>query len=195
MVRIAAFFIAGILLAIYLPNSISLTLAETILITLVILYGLVYWLVSKRKRSLVAGILGLLAIFFAGYVHLLLFVDWNQPDHLSTFNGEIKGYKAKVLKLPEEKANSYKYLIQILEVSNGESWTPTDTRALLYIRRSNGQPQYFYGDKILVQGRPQLLNPPQNPHEFDFKRFLSFKNIYHQQFVKEGQVKLISSIQ
>ncbi len=194
MVRIAAFFIAGIVLAIYLPNSISLTLAETILITLVVLYGLAYWLVSKRRRSWVAGVLGLLAIFFAGYVHLLLFVDWNQPDHLSTFKGEIKWYKAKVLKLPEEKVNSYKYLIQILEVSDGNSWTPTDTRALLYIRRSDGQPHYFYGDKILVQGRPQLLKPPQNPHEFDFKRFLSFKNIYHQQFVREDQVKWIASI-
>ncbi|MEP2667807.1 MAG: ComEC/Rec2 family competence protein [Cyclobacteriaceae bacterium] len=195
MVRIAAFFSAGIVLAIYLPNSISLTLAETILIALIVLYGLAYWLVPRRKRSLVAGVLGLLAIFFAGYVHLLLFVDWNQPNHLSTFKGEIKWYKAKILKLPEEKANSYKYPIRILEVGNGESWTPTDTRALLYIRRSEGQPQYFYGDKILVQGSPQLLKPPQNPHEFNFKRFLSFKNIYHQQFVKEGQVKLISSIQ
>ncbi len=194
MVRIAAFFIAGILLGIYQPNIISFNSAKIILFTLIALYVLVYWIVTRKRRTVISGVLGLFAIFFAGYVHLLLFVDWNQPDHLSTYKGEIKYYQASVLGLPEDKTNSHKYNVQILKVSDGVSWTQTNTKALMYIRRDKEQPKYFYGDKILVKGSPQLLDSPQNPHEFDFKRFLSFKNIYYQQFVKNDQVQLISSI-
>ena len=193
MVRIAAFFIAGILLGIYQSKIISLELAETILIASVVLYVLVYWIVSRKKRTLVAGGIGLLAIFLAGYVHLLLFVDWHQPDHLSTYRKEIKYYQAEVLGLPEDKTNSYKYNVKIVKVSDGKSWNNTDTKALIYIRKEERQPKYFYGDKLLVYGHPQLLQPPQNPHEFDFQRFLSFKNIYHQQFVRSDQVLLISN--
>ncbi|MFZ1806496.1 MAG: ComEC/Rec2 family competence protein, partial [Cyclobacteriaceae bacterium] len=192
MVRIAAFFIAGILLGIYQPDILTLSLAETILILLVGLYFLVYWVFSKRKRTLILGILGLLSAFLTGYIHLSLFVDWNQPDHLSTYEGEVNYYQAEVLGLPEDKINSYKYNVKIVGVTDGESWVSSDTKALIYIKKVEGQPAYFYGDKILVQGRPQLLQPPQNPHEFDFRRFLSFKNIYYQQFIKSDQVQLIS---
>jgi competence protein ComEC len=194
MVRIAAFFMAGILLGIYQPKIISLELAETILIASVVLYVLGYWIVSSKKKTLVAGGIGLLAIFFAGYVHLLRFIDWHQPDHLSTYRKEIKYYQAEVLGLPEDKTNSYKYNVKIVKVSDGESWSNTNTKALIYIRKGERQPKYFYGDRLLVFGHPQLLQPPQNPHEFDFKRFLSFKNIYHQQFVKSDQVQLISNV-
>lgn len=194
MVRIAAFFIAGILLGIYQPNIISFNSAKIILFTLIGLYFFVYWVVTRKRRTVISGILGLFAIFFAGYVHLLLFVDWNQPDHLSTYKGEIKYYQARVLGLPEDKTNSYKYNVNILKVSDGVSWTQTNTKALMYIRKDKEQHKYFYGDKILVLGSPQLLDPPQNPHEFDFKRFLSFKNIYYQQFVKRNQVQLISPL-
>lgn len=194
MVRIAAFFIAGILLGIYQPNLIALRLAEIILFTLVAVYALFYWGISKKRRTLVLGVIGLFAIFFAGYVHLLSFIGWNQPDHLSTYKGDIKYYQASLLGLPEDKTNSYKYTVKILKVFDGKSWIPTDTKALIYIRKTEGQSNFFYGDRILVRGKPQLLQPPQNPFEFDFKRFLSFKNIYYQQFLKSDQVQLISSI-
>ena len=38
----------------------------------------------------------------------------------------------------------------------------------------------------MVKGGPRQVPGPANPEEFDYKRFLSFKNIYHQQFVKRG---------
>ncbi|MEQ9414715.1 MAG: hypothetical protein RIF39_12840, partial [Cyclobacteriaceae bacterium] len=94
MVRIAAFFIAGVLLGIYQPGILSLDFAQTALFLFVGLYFLVYWVLSKRKRTLILGILGLLSISLAGYIHLSLFVDWDQPDHLSTYSGEIKYYQA-----------------------------------------------------------------------------------------------------
>ncbi|HCR54644.1 MAG TPA: hypothetical protein DIW27_09525 [Cytophagales bacterium] len=194
MVRIAAFFIAGILLGIYQADIVSWWQASVSLCLLVSLYLLLYFLLPVRQRGPIVGIIGLMAVFISGYVHLISFVDWNKPDHLSTYKGNIQYYTAELLGLAEEKENSYKYKIKILRVNDGFNWINKESNALLYVRKETGQPIYFYGDKLLVKGSPQLLVPPQNPHEFDFKRFLSFKNIYYQQFVKNEQLKLIANI-
>jgi competence protein ComEC len=53
----------------------------------------------------------------------------------------------------------------------------------------------LYGDRLLIKGAPQELNPPANPNEFDFKRFLTFRNTYHQQFIRADQVMFIQSTQ
>ncbi len=66
-------------------------------------------------------------------------------------------------------------------------------KMLLYVSKNNFIPaNWHYGDRILVKGSPQELKPPANPGEFDFKRFLQFKNVSHQHFVKEDEVRLIA---
>src|SRR5258708_34073212 len=42
-----------------------------------------------------------------------------------------------------------------------------------------------------VKGMRKDMKPPANPGEFDFRRFLSFKNILHQQFVSIDEVQRI----
>lgn len=195
MVRIAAFFIAGILLGIYQADVIPLDWAYLLLGLLVLLYLTIYIALPKARRSVFVGAIGLTAIFFVGYAHLISFVDWKKPNHLSNLNTNISYYTAEVLALPQEKQHSLKYSINIIRVNNGDGWINTKTKALLYIRKEPGQSNYFYKDKILVKGTPQLLAPPQNPHEFDFKRFLSYQNIYYQQFARQDQVQLVSTIE
>src|SRR5690606_24788464 len=39
------------------------------------------------------------------------------------------------------------------------------------------------GEIIWVQGNPNRIFPPQNPHEFDYRRFLSNQQIFHSHFV------------
>ncbi|MEQ8425494.1 MAG: ComEC family competence protein, partial [Cyclobacteriaceae bacterium] len=197
MVRIAAFFIAGILLGIYNPQLLEPEFAQILLCGLVLAY-LIYCLIARNqmKRTPLTGVIGLLAVFMAGYVHLSLYVEWNKTNHLSKVEPQlIHAYVAEVRELPEEKEKSWKYTLQVLQVHDGESWTTVSAKTLLYIKKEAQQPVYFYGNKILIQGSPELLSPPQNPHEFDFKRFLTFKNIYHQQFVRTDQVQFVSSIQ
>jgi len=195
MVRIAMFFIAGILIAVYNPDLISDRSAIVIFGILIVAYAMLFLLVPRTMQDPWIGILGLSAVLFGGYLHLNLFIEWDKPGHLSQVEGSVKSYAAVVTKLPEDKGKSWKYNIKITGVYDGDNWTRANARALLYIRKQPNQPIYFYGDEILVHGHPQLLNPPRNPHEFDFKRFLSFKNIYHQQFAQSDQVQLISPIQ
>lgn len=181
-------------MAIYNPSLLQTETASALVVILVICYLLFYSFVSPRKRSPVIGIIGLAAVCVAGYAHLSIFKDWGDDNHLSTFQNEIHYYLATIKDYPEEKEKSWKYTIELNKVRDSQKWYSISGAALLYIRKDTNHAPYFYGDNILVKGTPFVLAPPQNPHEFDFKRFLSFKNIFHQQFAKPDDVIFISSI-
>ncbi|MCB0488685.1 MAG: ComEC family competence protein [Cyclobacteriaceae bacterium] len=191
MVRIAAFFIVGILVGIYQPEIVSISNALLTFSILVILYVGV-WLTGKKGRF-ISGIIGLTAIGVAGFCHVLQFTQWNKPGHLSKFEGPIFHYRATVTKLPEEKEKSFKYEVKINSVFDGANWNEVSGKALVYIRKDQSERKYFYGDNILIRGAPDLLKGPTNPNEFDFRRFLGFRNIYHQDFVKPGDVVKLGS--
>ena len=44
-----------------------------------------------------------------------------------------------------------------------------------------------YGDQLLIKSRLSELEPPKNPLEFNYKRFLGLDQIYHQQYVASGK--------
>lgn len=195
MVRIALFFSGGILLAIYYPKWLPEKFNFWILLTLASSY-LIYFILQKRKRlNPVIGILGLVCVGWAGYVHLLSYKESEREDHLLNYSGDIDFYLATINKPPEEKENSLKYEILIRKLFNGQQWEEVNAKLLLYVRKEKENRIYNYGDEVLVHGSPSLLTPPQNPHEFDFQRFLSFRNIYHQQFVEQDEVQWVHEIE
>ncbi|MGE0587954.1 MAG: ComEC/Rec2 family competence protein [Cyclobacteriaceae bacterium] len=191
MVRVAAFFIVGILVGIYQSDIVPITYAFIAFSILVVVYAGV-WLTGKKGRF-VSGVIGLMAIAIAGYCHVQQFTQWNKPGHLSKFEGRIAHYTATVTKLPEEKVKSFKYEVKINSIFDGVNWNEVSGKALVYIRKDQYEQKYFYGDNILIRGAPDLLKGPTNPNEFDFRRFLGFRNIYHQDFVKPEDVLKLGS--
>src|SRR5690606_30371161 len=47
-----------------------------------------------------------------------------------------------------------------------------------------------YGDLLVIKGAPQRPDPPANPAEFDYARYLEQRNIFHQHFVREGVMRM-----
>lgn len=189
MVRIAAFFIAGILLAIYLPDRWPL---EGIVFTglgLSVIYFISFFLLPAEGGTWL-GIIGLTAVMCGGYMRLHLFDQSNEQDHLLKVRAPVQAYLALVRSVPEAKAKSWKVELELTAVKT-DVWHPVKSKVLLYVARTTPDLDWQYGDEIVVSGSPSELKPPANPGEFDFKRFLRFKNIFHQQFVRSNEVKRI----
>ncbi len=109
MVRIAAFFIAGILIGIYSPGFISELNAAFLLIALLLIYAIGYRLLRRSSwLSPVSGFIGLTAIFLTGYLNLLSKTEFRSADHFSHFERPIEFYLAGVSNNPENKANAQK---------------------------------------------------------------------------------------
>ena len=180
-------------MGIYQPELIETQHASVALGILVLSFFILRYFSFKRFK-VALGVIGLVSFFLIGFLHLKNSTEWGKQNHLSTYQHKVIAYMASITKLPEEKEKSWKYEIRILKVTDGVTWNEVEARALLYVRKDSLPTSFFYGDEILVKGTPVLLQAPSNPHEFNFKRFLSFRNIYHQQFVRSNQIKKVTSI-
>lgn len=190
MVRIALFFIGGILLAIYQPGLLNVPLTKSILPGMLIFYFIGYFTLRRHRSVRVfTGMVGLSTIFLVGYIHLINSTDSYSKSHLLYENDRVHYYEAIVRSSPESKSRSWKLEVEITQVKTSE-WVERKGNVLLYISKKTVDDVHWqYGDRLLIRGTPNALSPPANPNEFDFKRFLSFKNIYHQQFVNADQIQ------
>ena len=201
MLRIAGFFTCGVLLGIYQPDFIPFSSIIGLVVSGSILFFVLRFFATKNQFSFYSGLIGLLVIFLFGYSRLLFYTESRNENHISKIAEPIEAYEAIVRSVPEEKIKSWKVELEMVQAKtgrlplsgNGQSgWQPIVGKLLLYISKKNiNGIDWRYGDRILVEGSPQELNPPANPGEFDFKRFLSFKNISHQQFVSIDEVQCI----
>ncbi len=188
-VRIAFFFIAGILTGIYQPDFLSEYQAGALLITLAGAYFL-----ATRWRIINPGPLGLLAVFVSGHLNLLYHTDARTATHLSHVAKPVASYSVQLTEPAEEKANSWKQTgsVQAVRLTTGE-WTNATGNVLLYFAKADFSEPFRYGDVLLIKGSPNHLEPPANPGEFDYKRFLSFRNISHQHHLRRSSVHHVAS--
>jgi competence protein ComEC len=192
MVRITLCLVAGILIAIYQPHLLSIPNASLILIGLTGLTFIV-WFISRRykKVKIIFGFTAMATLLVFGFVHLRQNTFSNHPDNLIHING-ITAYECIVRSAPESKTNSWKFYAEIVQAKT-DTWKPVSGKVVLYVsKKTIDKIPWLYGDRLLVKGTPQVLKPPANPNEFDFRRFLSFRNIYHQQFLQATQIQFVA---
>jgi len=192
-VRIVFFFIAGILLGIYQPDCLPEHFVLPAFVVLVVLYFLVNWKITSDFKPFSTGFIGLLAIFLAGYVNTMFNTDFRRPDHLSQVAVSIEKYVAVISGYAEEKEKSWKVEAVVHQVYDGGEWQSCSGKILLYFSRQDFSTPFVYGDQLLILGAPQELQDPSNPGEFNYKRFLTFRKIYHQHFLRSDRVHYVGN--
>ncbi|MFM7430069.1 MAG: hypothetical protein ACKO1F_09245, partial [Flammeovirgaceae bacterium] len=71
LVRITLFFVGGILLGVYQPTLFSQQHSVVVGLVFTLTYFLGYFLWSGKTLSTTSGVLGLSAVLFFGYAHVL----------------------------------------------------------------------------------------------------------------------------
>lgn len=191
-VRLLLSFAAGILLAIQFNLHIpGLPIAFLALLALMEL--------SKRLRGLyryrwLPGLLLSTALLMAGYG-----VTWqhNELNHDSHFSN-IKPTEAGILLIGEvaeapsrkEKWVKIELGVQAAEANDGKL-KPATGGLLLYLQRDSFAESLAFGDRLILNGKVATVEPPANPHAFDYSRYLQFQNIHYQAFVKSGSWSLL----
>src|SRR5258708_29799313 len=103
MVRITAVFIAGVLLSIHYSKLISEKWAISLLLFSVLFYFLTRFLLNRSPAIKVGtGILGLSAVWFAGYINVILKNESQQTDHIIQNSEKVKAYIVKLITSSEE---------------------------------------------------------------------------------------------
>lgn len=189
-VRISAFFIGGILLGVYNPGSIPLFSCAILLLLLGAMY-IVVFVIKPDFPKAYFGTIALPAVFLAGYVHVFFQAHPNQQNHLTYHHDSIEFYRAVITRYSDEKIKTWKTEALLTEVYSGGQWSRVKAKVLFYFSREDFGEPYQYGDILLIKGAPSVVPKPSNPGEFDYKRYLSFRNIFHQHFLRKKDIQLI----
>ena len=189
-VRFLLFFVSGILLGIYLPEVFPVNLAEIIFLLFAVGFVVIAVLRSANVSKVFnPGPIALLALFLAGFIRVFYATDANHADHILNHSDSIRYYRAIIIKHAQEKENSWKVEAMVTAVQNeNKLWQKRSGKVLLYFSKKAYHNPYQYGDVLLIEGSPKIVSKPYNPGEFDYQRFLSFKKIYHQHFLRKGDV-------
>lgn len=183
--RITFFFTLGILSAVYFGNYLSITNTLWLFSSSAIAFLTSKFLLRKQfffSLSWVQGVFSFFAIFLLGYLNLTLHNESLREDHLLKAT-EFTHYKGTINSSAEQKTNTLKYDFEVTGVLVENEWQTVSGSIYLYVDKK--QQEFSYGDQLLINGRPDEISPPMNPGEFDYKRFLSFNNVYHQDYLQD----------
>lgn len=190
-VRFVIVLAGGIILGIYFPGIISFRIAMGMVVALSVFYFLLIFFRSALLKFINPGLFGLPFLALAGYAIVPLKTESNDQQHFIHFDSTLHHYKVTIISYPEEKKSSWKEVGEVTAIKTQEGWKAVSGKVLMYFDKGEFKSPFRYGDILLIKGKPQKVLPPPNPYEFDYKRFLSFRNIFHQHFIKKKDVVFI----
>jgi len=142
-------------------------------------------------------------VFFPPCFYLLLFllgvvwIGWQlpaqQPHHFTKTTAEyLVGIVADE---PIYGEATIRFPIRVLQGIQTREINPATGQIMLSIARNKNEDDIFlaYGDKLLLRNTATAVRPAYNPKQFDYKRYLAYKNIYHQAYVQTRDIRLIES--
>ncbi len=190
-VRIAIFFAGGIIVNIVFPDAIGTGTGITIVLLCAAAYVAIVFVNERRRRYVInPGFTGLFTVFLCGYMNAALHREDRREDHFSCMDA-VTSYSAVAIGQAEEMANSWKQVLQIRAVYDSVRWQPATGRVITYFSKDGDSLPFRYGDVLLIRGRPRAVPGPANPGQFDYRRYLSWRNIFHQHFIRPGDATVI----
>ncbi|HEY8938032.1 MAG TPA: ComEC/Rec2 family competence protein [Cyclobacteriaceae bacterium] len=187
-VRIILFLLAGILSGIYQPDLISYNLALWSGAFFLLLF-LSLAIFFPASSELIRGGIALVTVFALGYIRAVNHNQSKEPNHIIQLHNELEAFTVQLSNQPAQGEKTSKAEGEIEAAQVNGKWRKAEGKIqLLFLQRDN---TFQYGDVLLVKGNPQAVRSPTNPGEFDYRKFLAFKNIYHQKLVNVADVRFI----
>ncbi len=177
-------FAAGISLATFLENN------HPIWYGLLLCFVIVRLVLAFKKVSFqfrwVHGFIAYSIIFLVGYLWCFHFNELQSETH---FNQQLSTENILIGKISNtpKVGNYLKASLSTHQIGRSpDSLKNCDGNLLVYLKNDSTS-QLNYGDIIAFKGRIQKVEPPKNPHAFDYQRYLHFQNIHYQVFVNKPE--------
>lgn len=187
--RLALFFIAGI------SFSIIYNLSPNLLWFLpwaVIFLILIYFNIAFKKDRLylntyIPGFLIYILMFLSGIIICNQRKEIEKENHFSKLpSQELIVYLTEEPKIKNDVA---RFNVEVKNNINNKSILKTSGKLLLALRFDTTQNiNLHYGDLLIIKSKFQETEPAYNPSEFDYKKYLSYQQIYHQSFINQKQI-------
>lgn len=173
-IKLTLLLILGILIGFYFPFDIRFALAITMFLFVVL--GTLFY-AEPNSNLFLFGIIATLTTVSLGIFISIQAQPLHHASHYS--NLSLKGQKQWHLKITEVlKPTSFSE--RYVAVVNGVGSSPTTGKLLLSRPLDTKQKPLIVDDEIWLFSKILPINPPLNPHQFDYKNYLKKLGIYHQ---------------
>jgi len=149
---------------------------------------------TNFRHRTIFGILTACTLLFVGYERTFQQHEQRQSDHFSHSLSEKNTLVGTVTAMPE-KGNWIKIRLSVQQNGgNSDTAVATSGNLLLYVEQDSASAALAYGDVLCLKNvRLSPVEGPKNPDAFDYQRYLHYKNIHYQAFVRIGQWQKIAS--
>lgn len=177
--------IVGILLKIKLPIiPCSIWLLSFILIIIILIQ------ILRLSQSFIWN-----RIWSAIVFTFILLIGYHLTElkEINQYNYKAKPYKiiATVIENPVEKEKSIKTVLKINSVYDSSNWISIDKKVLCYFEKDSAN-NIDFGDQIYTTAYINHVKNSGNPNTFNYKRYLKYKDILFQTYIKRGSYKLLA---
>lgn len=196
LVRLVVPFLVGIVSGIYLPVDVFRYPLPVFLLVVVIIIAIciAHYRVSSYSARWLSG-----TVIMAGMVIIgFLYVNVRNVVHCPCyFSRLIKDNEYVIIKIAERlKKDTYahKAAAEVVAVAKGTRLSPACGRLIVYIPAKDTC-RWSYGDWLVITAASiQSTTPPKNPHEFDYRQFLSYRQIYHRAHLKRDEWRRVKHV-
>lgn len=160
-----------------------------IYVLLIGIYFLLKYSVTKNKKT-AYGFLIHVFFFYVGLQASFLNESLNKKNHYANLPVNVNSFfKAYINDIPKNNGNKYqKTKIKLLEFYDGKSWKECSGEIIGYLPQTKQKIDITTG--ITFKNKLSTISEPKNPFEFNYKKYLSSKGIYHQTYLKKEDFKL-----
>lgn len=144
------------------------------------------WLKSYRWRW-VFGLTISLSLIFGGMLIVKLKNPLSNPQHLSNQASLPESqFIARIIEPPQIRELTVKATLELISVKSQDSLKPLSGKFLAYFQRTENMPALAYGDIVAFDKKPEKLQEPSNPGQFDYGDYLANKQIFHQIYLRSN---------
>tara|TARA_R110002012_G_scaffold208942_1_gene379262 strand:- start:296516 stop:298585 length:2070 start_codon:yes stop_codon:yes gene_type:complete len=139
-------------------------------------------------QSISFALLAFLICFSFGYLNAYWQSEKHDETHLLTIeSAQIQAFEAILVSAGKSTEKTYGFKVEIQQVLINGDWRNNRGNAMIYFQKDSLSKVLKYGDQLLIKSRINELETPKNPLEFNYKRFLGFDQVYHQQYITSGK--------
>ena len=155
--------------------------------------GLIAWATRRYAKATtdLTGLLALLTVAVLGATLTQRKIESRRADHLGRFGDRVQAYRAVVNDYTVARPKTYATTLLVRAVRVGGRWRAATGSIRISLPRVAGIGAPQYGQVWLVRGHPDLSKSPLNPGEFDYRRYLEYRQVYHQQYIHPDQYRIV----
>ncbi|MCH2034884.1 MAG: competence protein ComEC family protein [Tenacibaculum sp.] len=173
-----------VVLGIYLQETFTIwNLNFTILQVVLAISLTILFFAHRLKKRLLFIFTGSFTYILIGITTYYISNPLNSKNHYTHLNLQNSLIKLEVKEVLKENDYNYRYIARVLQINERS----VSGKVILNIAKNKNSTVLKYGSILITKSSFKDISPAKNPYDFDYKRYLKHKGIYHQLHLKEWE--------